>query len=136
MKPRVVLADDYRSSLLACEATLQGTCNVVAMGVDGDSALEAIRRYKPEVAVLDVAMPGLTGMDVTRIAIQEQPSLGIVICTLSRDPAIIRAAADAGARGYVFKVNIFRDLADAVATVAKGGEFFPQEQLCSAAVGR
>ena len=123
--PTVVLADDNAVSLATWKNLLQETCKVVATAADGPSALDAILQFKPDVAVLDINMPGLSGLDVARTAITEQPTAGIVLCSVMREPEIIQAAVDAGVRGYVFKVNVFPDLANAVAAVAGGGRFIP-----------
>lgn len=125
IRPTVVLADDIPASLATWENLLQGTCTVVATSPDGLSALDAIRKFKPDVAVLDINMPGLSGLDVARTAIAEQSTVGVILCSVNRDPGIIKAAAEAGVRGYVFKINLFHDLAKAVHAVVGGGQFFP-----------
>ncbi len=124
-RPTVVLADDLPASLDTWEKLLQSTCTIVAKVADGPSALDAIRQFKPDVAVLDISMPGLTGLDVARKALEEQRTLGIVLCSVRRDEAIIQAGIDSGVRGYVQKVNVFHDLANAVAAVAAGCRFLP-----------
>ena len=116
--PRVLLADDNPEFLRACKSLLADDFDIVATAPDGSSALKAIRDLKPDVAVLDLAMPGLHGLEVTRMAIQEQPGLGVVICSIHRN--IGQAAADAGARGYVFKPNLLRELVRVVKIVATG----------------
>ncbi len=121
--PIVVLADDDPAWLTIWERVLEGTCTIVAKAADGPSALAAIRRFKPDVAVLDISMPELTGIDVARTAIEEQPKLGSVLCSVMRDAAISKASVDIGARGYVLKPNVVHDLANAVAAVAAGGRF-------------
>ncbi|HTT23592.1 MAG TPA: PAS domain-containing protein [Candidatus Sulfotelmatobacter sp.] len=124
-RPKVVLADDVPKSLSIWEKLLQSGCNVVAAAADGPSALEAIRKFKPDVAVLDIKMPGLSGLDVARTIIKEQAGIGVILCSIIGDPEIVEAAANAGVRGYVSKVNTSHQLRDAVAAVAAGGTFFP-----------
>jgi len=134
---RVVLADNSPAALAAFTSVLQNTCDIIALANDGPSALEALRETRPDVAVLDLEMPGLNGIEISRIAIQEQPSLHIIICSINVDTAIIRAAADAGSRGYVSKLKMFGDLAKAVSIVNEGGTFFPGlEPMPSAAACR
>ena len=125
IRPRVVLADDLPQSLSTWKKLLQDRCSLVAMAADGVSALEAIRRFKPELAVLDLSMPGLSGLDVARKAIAEQPSIGIILCSIIGDPDTMEEAGTVGIRGYVSKVNASHQLMDAVTAVAGGGKFFP-----------
>jgi two-component system response regulator DegU len=99
----------------------------VATAKDGTAALEAIQKFKPDVAVLDLEMPGLNGIEVTRESRKHLPTLAIVICSIHRNQQLIQAAADAGALGYVFKEDGFRDLVAAVDVVGRGTSFFPQK---------
>ncbi len=125
MKLRIVVADDISESRRIIADILARKFDVVAERTDGFSALDAIREFKPHVAVLDLSMPGLSGIEVTRQAVKDQPNLAVVICSVHRDVRLIQAAADAGARGYIFKLNLVQDLVDAVARVAGGQAFFP-----------
>lgn len=125
MKPRLILADDAPGTLHAYISVLQPSSEIVATVADGRAALDAIREHKPDVAVLDIAMPGLNGIEIARIAISEQPRLAVILCSVIQDVAIIREAAILGVRGYVNKHNLYCDLARAVSVVANGGTFFP-----------
>jgi len=127
-KPKVVLADDNAESLRLWCDLLEPTADIVATASDGSLALEAIRRFKPDLAVLDLSMPGLNGIEVTRRALAGQPHLGVIICSVEQQAALIQAAINAGVRGYVFKSCLFDDLAIAVATIASGGQFFPPNE--------
>ncbi len=80
---------------------------------------------RPDVAVLDISMPGLIGIQVAREAVREQPELAVLLCSVHGDPQLIQASAEAGALGYVSKVDLFRDLEIAVDEVAAGHPFFP-----------
>ena len=125
MKPRLILADDVPETLHTYISVLQQTCEIVAAVTDGRAALSAVREYEPDVAVLDIAMPGLNGIEVARIAIREQGRLAVILCSVIQDATIIRAASTEGVRGYVNKGNLLRDLPTAVSVVANGGTFFP-----------
>ena len=132
---RVVLADDILPSLQAWESLLRGTCDVVATARNGVSALEAIVQFNPDVAVLDLNMPGLDGIKTTRAALRVQPNLAVVICSVCKDPEIVQAAAEAGARAYVCKMDFFRELLPAVTAAAAGATYFPKpEETATAAV--
>ena len=72
MNLRIVVADDNPKWLLMLVSILEAKCQVVATAVDGKSALQAIFEFKPDVAVLDLAMPAPNGIDITRQTIDEQ----------------------------------------------------------------
>jgi len=127
-KPKLVLADDNAESLRVWCELLRPSADIVATANDGNLALEAICHFKPDLAVLDLSMPGLNGIEVTRQALAGHPDLRVIICSVEKHPSLIHAAATAGARGYVFKNRLFDDLATAVATIASGGEFFPPNE--------
>lgn len=127
MRLRVVAADDNASFLLALSALLESEFDVVATASDGSAALERIRRFKPDVAVLDLEMPGLNGIEVTRKSMRDCSSPAIIICSVHHDRQLVQAAAEAGASGYVFKNEGLQDLLSAVKTVARGGTYFPQQ---------
>ena len=133
MKLRVVVADDMASMLRHLVSLLEPEFEVVCTAEDGKSALECIRRFAPDVAVLDLSMPLLNGIEVTREARKMVPTRdwsvfsrlrpAIVICSVEGDPEIIEAAQKAGALGYVLKVHADRDLVTAVNSVAHGKPF-------------
>jgi DNA-binding NarL/FixJ family response regulator len=125
-KLRVVVADDVAESLHTIASVLKQTFHVVAERSDGISALEAIRECKPDVAVLDLSMPGLNGIEVAREAVKALPHLAVIICSIHREAILVQAAEEAGALGYVSKMQVCRDLVRAVETVASGLTFFPK----------
>ena len=112
---------------------LETEFEVVAAAEDGKSALECIRRYAPDVAVLDLHMPGLNGIELTREVRKMAPkrdwsvfsrlSPAVVICSVEGDPEIIQEAQEAGALGYVLKTQMDRDLIKAVKSAAHGKWF-------------
>ena len=94
---RIVLADDNGAFLQKLTSLLGAEFEVVETAVDGKSALEAIRRCKPDLAVLDLAMPMLNGIEVTKELAKSLQNPPIVICSVESDPEIIEAARSAGA---------------------------------------
>jgi DNA-binding NarL/FixJ family response regulator len=81
------------------------------------------------IAVLDLEMPGLSRIEVTKQLMEHPPGLAAVICSLHRHEHSVRAALEAGALGYVLKPDCVRSLVLAVQTVARGQTFFPIGQL-------
>lgn len=123
MKLRVVAADDNSTFLSELRSLLERHFDVVATALDGTSALDSIRRHMPDVAILDLTMPGLNGMEVTRILKDSDGRPAVLICSVETDPDILGAAREAGAEGYVFKERVTEDLISAVKAVARGQMF-------------
>lgn len=123
MKLRIVVADDNAAFLAKLVSVLVTEFEVVGTAADGKSALERIRLCQPNVVVLDLEMPGLHGIEVTKGLTKHPPSPAVVICSIEDDPEIVEAARQAGALGYVFKTRIATDLIAAVKSVACGQSF-------------
>ncbi len=122
MSVRVVIADDHAVVREGTRQILerQPGVEVVGEAADGPGALAAIRGARPDVAVLDLRLPGRSGIDVTREATAEQPSLRVLILSAYDDEDYVIAAVQAGASGYVLKTVTEDELASAVARVARG----------------
>ncbi|MCB9832120.1 MAG: response regulator transcription factor [Planctomycetes bacterium] len=122
MTQRILLADDHRifrdglRPLLAAQPDLE----VVAEADNGLDALRLAREVRPTVAVLDISMPGLNGLEVTRRLLQESPEIRVVILSMNSDRRFVREALRAGARGYVLKDSGFDELVLAVRSVVAG----------------
>jgi len=123
MKLKVVVADDNPLVLRALNSLLATEFTVVASAENGGLALECSRRYQPDIIVLDLEMPVLNGIEVTRKLRKLGPTPAVVICSVESDPEIIKAAQQAGALGYVFKARMTRDLISAVKCAADGKSF-------------
>ena len=101
---RILLADDhalFRDGL----ASLLGAWGheVVGLVSDGSEAIEAVDRLRPDLVLMDVRMPVVSGLEATRVIGQRQPEVAIVMLTVSEDEADLFEAIKAGARGYLFK---------------------------------
>jgi CheY-like chemotaxis protein len=114
VKLRVVAVDDNAEFLREFTGLLRTEFEVVATAVEGESALECIRRYRPDVVVLDLEMPRLNGIQVTQQLAADPLSPAVVICSVEDDPEIVDAALKAGALRYVVKSRIREDLIAAV----------------------
>ena len=102
---RVVIADDhpvFRRGLARTIAATEGL-EVVAEAAEGREACDVVRRFSPDVAIVDLQMPGMHGLEVARTLARDCPSVGILVLTMSDDEATIWAALRAGARGYLLK---------------------------------
>ncbi len=113
-KLRLIVADDSPSFLHKLVSLLAVEFDIVATAADGKTALNLIRRYEPDLVVLDMSMPALNGIEVTRELVKNPPGPPVVICSAETDPEIVEAAREAGAVEYVFKARIETDLILAV----------------------
>ena len=96
---------------------------VVGLADSGEGIIEIVARFQPAVALMDVSLVGLGGIDATRRIIDEHPSTKVLILTMHDDPETVRDAIAAGASGFVPK-NVGReDLTAAIRAVAAGGGF-------------
>lgn len=122
-KRKIVIADDNAAFLHQMNALLGAEFDVVATAEDGRMALAKTLQHRPDVAVLDLAMPFLNGINITRELRKLTPAPAIVICSAESDEDIVDAAREAGAVGYVFKKLLIRDLVAAVKCAVRGMPF-------------
>jgi DNA-binding NarL/FixJ family response regulator len=119
---RVVLADDHAVVRKGIREFLEeeGDIAVVGEAKDGQEALGMIVEQSPDVAVLDIQMPGLNGIEVTRRVKAERPAVRVMVLTAYDDDPYIFAALQAGASGYVLKSAPSEELIRAVRAVYRG----------------
>jgi two-component system response regulator DegU len=127
MKLRIVVIDDSASFLDKLVSILEVEFDVVKAAMDAKSSLEIILSCRPDVVVLDLEMPGLNGIQITRELMKYSPTPAVVICSVEHDLEVIHAAREAGALGYVFKPHAARDLNSAVKSVAHGQSFISKD---------
>jgi DNA-binding NarL/FixJ family response regulator len=117
-----IVADDHPAMVEAVAEILADTgVSVVGRARDGDEALAKIEVRKPDVALVDVRMPHVGGIEVARRAAASSPATAVILYTAYGDRALLTEALDAGARGFVLKEAPLTDLARAVELVAGGG---------------
>jgi DNA-binding NarL/FixJ family response regulator len=105
------------------EMLAENGLTVVGRARDGDEALTEIERLHPAVAVVDLRMPRISGLELTRRLERSTPDTAVVLYTAYGDRALITEAIDAGARGFVLKEAPISDLVRAVEIVAAGGTY-------------
>ncbi len=122
MSIRLLLADDQAlvRGALAALLDLEPDLTVVAEVGDGDAVLPAAAEHRPDVALLDVEMPGMDGIEATRALKAALPTVRVLIVTTFGRPGFLRRALQAGADGFVVKDTPARQLADAVRRVHSG----------------
>jgi DNA-binding NarL/FixJ family response regulator len=126
---RVLLADDHRvvrSGLAALLTTLPGV-EVVAQAGTGEDAVREVARHGPDVAVMDLRMPGLGGVEATRMITRGHPGTAVLVLTMFQEDALVAEALRAGARGYLLKVAQQDEIDRAIRAVAAGEAIFSSE---------
>jgi DNA-binding NarL/FixJ family response regulator len=121
----VILADDHAIVRQGLAALLQGVPDIslLAQAADGEAAWELIETHQPDIAILDLAMPRATGIEVARRVEASALDTRVVLLTMHDDAATALQAQQAGVTGFVIKDNSFEELALAVRSVAAGGTF-------------
>jgi len=117
---RVVVVDDhllYRQGIVRALETAGAI--VVGEAGDGRSALELIRGHQPDVALVDVSMPGLDGIDVVAELARRGPDVPVVLLSAHSDEALVRAGLEAGAAAYVTKAASREEILAAIARAAR-----------------
>jgi DNA-binding NarL/FixJ family response regulator len=123
---RIVVADDHHVIRQGLKALLENEpgWKIVGEAANGREVVEKAVLLKPEVAVLDVRMPELNGLEATRQIRQRTPGTQVVALTVHDSDELVRDLLRAGALGYVLKSDAARDLVLAVRSVAEGRPFF------------
>ncbi len=114
MRRRVLLADDHTLLLEAFEKLLEHEYTVVGAVSDGRALLSAAAELKPDVIVLDIAMPLLNGLDAARQLKKTLPKIKLIFLTMNEDPNVASEAFRAGASGYLLKTSASSELSKAI----------------------
>jgi len=119
-----VVADDHPAIVAAVGDFLAAEgITILGRARNGADALDLIASTRPRVAVVDLRMPRLSGIDVVRGALERSPETAVVLYTGHAERALLSEAVDAGARGYVLKEAPLADLVRAIETVSQGGVY-------------
>lgn len=123
---RVMLSDDHRFFRDGVRSMLQALpdIEVVCEASSGDECVRLAGEFHPNIILMDVQMPGLNGMEATRIITRANPSVGIIILSMFEDTEMLLAAMRAGARGYILKDADEEELIRSVRAVARGEALF------------
>ena len=123
---RILLADDHTVVRQGLRKVLEERADwqVVAEAGDGREAVRLAEQHKPDVAVIDVAMPLLNGIETTRQIVRRVPDVRILVLSMHSDEAYVTQILKAGATGYLLKDSADVDLLEAVSAVSQGQSFF------------
>lgn len=123
---RLLIADDH-TVLRECLVTslrASGDCLVVGETGDGITAIELAHALQPDVAIIDISMPRLNGVEVVRRLATELPRTRVLVLTMHEEDEYVVQVARAGARGYLVKNAATSELVEAIRTVAAGNVYF------------
>jgi len=125
---RILLADDHRLLVEAFRALLEPHYEVVGTVSDGRALLETAPLLRPDVVVLDIAMPLLNGLDAGRQLKEKMPKVKLVFLTMNQDPDLATKAMEAGASAYLLKSSAGSELFRAIKEALKG-RFYVTKQI-------
>lgn len=123
-RPRVVIVEDHALTRAGLRTAIEATCDVIGEAGDGETALELVGRERPDVAVVDIGLPGIDGIAVTQRIRAEMPQTHVVIVTMIDLEEEVLAALAAGADAYCLKSSEPERVAEAVRIAAEGGAYF------------
>ena len=121
--PRLLIADDHAIFAESLRMLLEKTYAVVGIVTDGRALVSEAARLKPDVLVVDVAMPLLNGLDAARRVRKQAPNIKIVFLTMTDDPNLAAAALELGRVGFVLKNSAMRELQTAIDHVLRNESY-------------
>jgi DNA-binding NarL/FixJ family response regulator len=137
-KITVLLVDDHRLVRRGFRRMLEDEPDMVVVGEagDGEEAAKLARELKPQVVIMDCALPKMNGLDATRQILEDLPETAVLMLSMHSENTWVRQAIEAGAKGYILKNAMNLELGPAVRRVAAGETIFdPQVEQQSALKG-
>lgn len=128
---RIIIVDDHRMfrDTLHKILTIDKVAEVIAEAANGKEFINLLDQHKPDVVLMDIAMPELNGIEATRLALEKQPDLKVICLSSFGDEKYYFNMVEAGAKGFVLKNAGINELHNAIIEVANGGSWFSPELL-------
>lgn len=124
---RILIVDDHEAVRKGIRSLLSAThYQILGEAADGEEAIEKAVHLKPHVILMDVSMPRLNGLDATRRIAGLLPEAAVIIVSQHESDELVRQAVRAGAKGYVTKASLGKELFPALLAIEEGRHFFPQ----------
>ncbi len=123
---KVLLADDHTvvrqgiKSILNCESDME----VIAEAADGREALQTIEETSPDVAVMDISMPKLNGLEASRRILKSYPQIKVILLSMYKEEEYAKEAVKTGVHGYILKDNAVEELTEAIRKVVNDDYYF------------
>lgn len=123
---KVILADDHDIVRFGIASVIRTADDIELIGEasDGRGTIELYRRFTPDVAIVDITMPGMNGIETTRAILEDYPDARILILTMHMDEEYLNQALKAGAKGYLLKNCDKQELVNGIRTIADGEKVF------------
>lgn len=122
----ILLADDHdlTREVLKDVIEQQSDWKIAGQAADGSEAVQLAGKISPDVLVIDVAMPGMTGIEAVRKIKENTPDIPVLMVSNYANKKIVEAALEAGASGYISKQHAFEDLVPAIKSIRSGKQYF------------
>jgi DNA-binding NarL/FixJ family response regulator len=126
-KARILIVDDniHVRRGVHCILECRGGWEVCGEAATGLEAVELAKRLQPDIVLMDISMPGMSGLEATRHIRDIAPRSKVIILSIHESDHVVHKAREAGAQGYVFKSDLDRDLLNTVELVAENQSFYP-----------
>jgi len=128
VRKRILIADDHEVMRRGLRGLVesQEEWSVCGEAIEGNEAISKTRELHPDLLILDVSMPGVSGIEAALQILKDDPSIKILFFTMHDSPQMMREISNVGAWGYVAKARAGNDLVDAVRIILDGKKFFPR----------
>jgi DNA-binding NarL/FixJ family response regulator len=125
MAMKILLVDDHQVLREGLRSMLerQPDMQVVGEAADGTTALQLVRELNPDLVIMDVNMPGMDGIDVTRLISRDHPQVKVLALSMYLRKTFICEMLKSGAAGYLLKESAFAEIVDAIRTVLRGEKY-------------
>ena len=130
MKAKVLIVDDHeivRDGIRRLLSSSRPEWEICGEATNGKQAIDAVARHRPDAVILDITMPGMSGLEATLHIVKQNIGCRILIFTMHESARLGMEIRSAGAHGYVQKSQASRDLVEAIECLLQGGTFFRDE---------
>jgi NarL family two-component system response regulator LiaR len=134
MNPRILIIDDHeivREGIRMLLGRLRPQWEICGEGSSGAEAIAGVQALNPDVVILDLTMPRMSGLEVASYLARERPNTCILIFTMHDAPSLEREVRESGARGYVQKAQAARDLIAAIEQLLSGHTFYGRPEVAT-----
>jgi DNA-binding NarL/FixJ family response regulator len=126
---RILLADDHNILRDGMRLLLERQPGFLVVGeaADGRGTLQLAEDQRPDVVIMDIAMPNMNGIEATRRIVEKHPQIGVVILSMHHDESYVLRSLKAGAKGYLLKDSLRSDMVEAIRAAAQGRSYFTRK---------
>jgi len=130
-KAQVIIVDDHKLFRSGLKFILNeiGNIEVVAEASNGRESLELLKKYKPDILIMDINMPEMNGVDASREALSLYPDIKILVLSMFGDDEYYNTMIDLGVKGFILKDSDNKELKNAISAILSGNTYFSQELL-------